>query len=135
MALNKWIVAATEYGLWLEWRASDRYGLALYAMTVIAENGGHRYRKLITAQRIEEALKISIEIYEHNGRLDASDLVDDVWWQYGWDPETMADLRAKVRDASANPKWRDVNWFGWWNWKKEGAKHAPPASLPGAAVE
>jgi len=121
-SVNKYVQAAVKYGLQMHWVASDMQGLMLMAMTVMAENGGHKYRKLMTAQSIQTALGLSLEIYTAGGKLDCDALMDDVFWQYGWDPETMHGLREKLRETAASMKWRETNWFGWWNWKKEQAK-------------
>ena len=120
---NKWIEAAVQYGLQMHWQGSERGGLSLMAMTVMAENGGHKLRKLFSTEKIEEAIKLSIEIYSGRGRLNCDDLVTDTWWQYGWDPETMDDLRSKMRMAEAHVAqlgYRQADWIGWANWRKKG---------------
>ena len=119
--LNKWVEAAVTYRLPLCW--IDRVGmLNLHAMTYMAENGGHKYRKVFSTASIGLALEMSVDIYKRGGTLDSSTLIDEVYWHYGWDPKTMIPVRDEMRSLRMSALMGNVsgtNWYGFWDWRKK----------------
>jgi hypothetical protein len=112
---NKWLNAAIAYKLPMFWK--DRHGLHLYCMTYLAENGGHKYRKVLTTHKISEALEISIYIYKAKGNLDIRTLTNETFWQYGWEP-TMALVKDQLRETRLpHSNAMSVDWFGFWAWR------------------
>ncbi|MBV5322594.1 MAG: hypothetical protein JZU60_02015 [Ilumatobacteraceae bacterium] len=120
---NKWIEAAIKYKLPMVWmrKYSD---FELYAMTYFAENGGHKYRKLLSAQNIDKAMTLSTEIYRTGGRLDTNLLTSDTWWEHGWTPEASIPLNRAMLDArddyhkSGRNDNEQAEWQAFQDWRK-----------------
>jgi hypothetical protein len=120
---NKWIDAAIKYKLPMVWMRK-RSVFELYAMTYLAENGGHKYRKLLTVENIDKAMTISTEIYRTGGRLDTNLLTSDTWWEYGWTPETSIPLNRAMLDARddyyKSGHNEQAEWTAFQDWRKGG---------------
>lgn len=115
--LNKWTDAAIKYHLQMHWKET-RSGLELLAMTVMAENGGHKYRILYKTENVEQAFTWSIAILTNGGKLDCSTLLEDTFWQFGWDPR-MIPLRDKMRTLHQSPgNSLPTDWYGLKEWRE-----------------
>ena len=72
--------------------------LELRVVTAIFEIGSLRTRSIHRCAGLEEALQISVQVYERSGRLDCTQLLksDLDIWALGWRPE-LGDLLGQVR--------------------------------------
>ena len=73
--------------------------LELRVVTALFETGGLRSRSIHRFAGLQDAFEISARVYERNGRLDCTALLDsdlDIW-ALGWRPE-LGDMKDKVRD-------------------------------------
>ena len=118
MIVNKWVEAAIKFHLHMHWHETHT-GLELMAMTVMAENGGHKYRKLFKTANIDKAISCSVLILDNGGSLDCTTLLEETFWQFGWDPKLIPwrDIMRTKHHAASYVSYPS-DWYGLKEWRE-----------------
>lgn len=109
--MEKLIKAAIENAMHFYWSRSLS-GLELRIVTAQFESGGQRSKRVTFTSSIDEAMRLTTDILSRGGLVDIETLTNDVFWQFGWQPEMVETRHAMQVAFDRSPRYRQCDWIG-----------------------